>query len=101
MCDGPPFAYHSALEAARAHLKALGAPGPTDLPPYDESKHEPMPEVEINPPDKFGERSGLIHKAPKVVSCPMGAEWKKRQALKDEPCACGGLCACLTNLPKR
>jgi len=53
-CDGPPFAYHWGLEAARAHLKALGAPEPTDLPPYDESKYEPMPEVEINPPDKFG-----------------------------------------------
>jgi len=53
-CDGPPFAYHWGLEAARAHLEALGAPEPTDLPPYDESKYEPMPEVEINPPDKFG-----------------------------------------------
>jgi len=53
-CDGPPFAYHWGLEAARAHLKALGAPEPTDLPPYDESKYEPMPEVEINPPDEFG-----------------------------------------------
>jgi tetratricopeptide (TPR) repeat protein len=53
-CDGPPFAYHWGLEAARAHLEALGAPEPTDLPAYDESKFEPMPEVEINPPDKFG-----------------------------------------------
>jgi len=53
-CDGPPFAYHWGLEAARAHLKALGAPEPTDLPPYDGSKYEPMPEVEINPPDEFG-----------------------------------------------
>jgi tetratricopeptide (TPR) repeat protein len=50
-CDGPPFAYHWGLEAARAHLNALGAPEPSDLPPYDESKHEPMPEVEIDPPD--------------------------------------------------
>jgi len=53
-CDGPSFAYHWGLEAARAHLKALGAPEPTDLPPYDESKYEPMPEIEINPPDEFG-----------------------------------------------
>ncbi|MGO9271016.1 MAG: DUF4062 domain-containing protein [Terriglobia bacterium] len=53
-CDGPPFAYHWGLEAARAHLKALGAPEPTDLPPYDERKYEPMPEVDINPPDEFG-----------------------------------------------
>ena len=50
-CDGPPFAYHWGLEAARAHLSALGAPEPSDLPPYDESKYEPMPEVEIDPPD--------------------------------------------------
>jgi tetratricopeptide (TPR) repeat protein len=50
-CDGPPFAYHWGLEAARAHLNALGAPEPSDLQAYDESKHEPMPEVEINPPD--------------------------------------------------
>jgi tetratricopeptide (TPR) repeat protein len=50
-CDGPPFAYHWGLEAARAHLKALDAPEPTDLPPYDPSKHEPMPDVEIDPPD--------------------------------------------------
>jgi len=50
-CDGPPFAYHWGLEAARAHLIALGAPEPSDLPPYDESKHETMPEVEIDPPD--------------------------------------------------
>jgi len=50
-CDGPPFAYHWGLEAARAHLNALGAPEPSDLPPYDESQHEPMPDVEIDPPD--------------------------------------------------
>jgi len=52
-CDGPPFAYHWGLEAARAHLAALDAPEP-DLPPFDESKFDPMPEVEINPPDEFG-----------------------------------------------
>ncbi|HXF38114.1 MAG TPA: DUF4062 domain-containing protein [Blastocatellia bacterium] len=51
-CDGPPFAYHWGLEAARAHLNVLGAPEPSDLPPYDESQHEPMPEVEIDPPDR-------------------------------------------------
>ena len=50
-CDGPPFAYHWGLEAARAHLKALGAPEPSDLPPYDESQYEPMPDVEIDPPE--------------------------------------------------
>ncbi|HST20632.1 MAG TPA: tetratricopeptide repeat protein [Blastocatellia bacterium] len=50
-CDGPPFAYHWGLEAARKHLAELGAAEPTDLPPYDESKYEPMPDVEIDPPD--------------------------------------------------
>ncbi|HKS41868.1 MAG TPA: DUF4062 domain-containing protein [Blastocatellia bacterium] len=50
-CDGPPFAYHWGLEAARKHLVELGAAEPTDLPPYDESKFEPMPDVEIDPPD--------------------------------------------------
>ena len=52
-CDGPPFAYHWGLEEAKAHLAALGAPEP-EMPPFDESQHEPMPEVEINPPDEFG-----------------------------------------------
>ncbi len=51
-CDGPPFAYHWGLEKARAHLKALKAPEP-DLPPFDASKREPMPEVEIDPPNGF------------------------------------------------
>jgi tetratricopeptide (TPR) repeat protein len=49
-CDGPPFAYHWGLEKAKAHLAALGAPEPA-LPPFDESKYEPMPEVEIDPPE--------------------------------------------------
>jgi tetratricopeptide (TPR) repeat protein len=51
-CDGPPFAYHWGLEAAKKHLKELGAPEP-EMPPFDESKYEPMPEVEINPKDEF------------------------------------------------
>ena len=51
-CDGPPFAYHWGLEAARKHLRELGAPEP-ELPPFDPSKYEPMPEVEINPFDEF------------------------------------------------
>jgi tetratricopeptide (TPR) repeat protein len=49
-CDGPPFAYHWGLEKAKAHLAALGAPEPA-LPPFDESKYEPMPEIEIDPPE--------------------------------------------------
>lgn len=51
-CDGPPFAYHWGLEKAKKHLKELGAPEP-EMPPFDESKFEPMPVVEINPPDEF------------------------------------------------
>ena len=51
-CDGPPYAYHWGLEAARKHLRELGAPEP-EMPPFDPSKHEPMPEVEIDPEDEF------------------------------------------------
>jgi tetratricopeptide (TPR) repeat protein len=53
-CDGPPFAYHWGLEAARRHLQELGAPEPA-LPPFDESQHEPMPEVVFDPPDEDAE----------------------------------------------
>ena len=51
-CDGPPYAYHRGLQKAKAHLAALGAPEP-DMPPFDESKFEPLPEVEINPKDEY------------------------------------------------
>jgi hypothetical protein len=51
-CDGPPYAYHWGLEAARKHLRELGAPEP-EMPPFDPSRHEPMPEVEIDPEDEF------------------------------------------------
>ena len=50
-CDGPPFAYHWGLQKAKAHLAALGVPEPM-LPPFDESKYEPMPQVEIEPLDE-------------------------------------------------
>ena len=50
-CDGPPFAYHWGLQKAKAHLSDLGAPEPV-LPPFVESKYEPMPEVEIEPADE-------------------------------------------------
>ncbi len=53
-CDGPPFAYHWGLQVARKHLSELGAPEP-EMPPFDESSFKPMTEVEINPPDEFGE----------------------------------------------
>lgn len=49
-CDGPPFTYHWGLQKAKAHLAVLGVPEPI-LPPFDESKYEPMPEVEIEPSD--------------------------------------------------
>jgi tetratricopeptide (TPR) repeat protein len=51
-CDGPPFAYHWGLVAASKHLEDLGVPKP-EMPPFDESKFEPMPEVEIDPEDEF------------------------------------------------
>ncbi len=51
-CDGPPFSYYWGLEAARKHLQRLGASEPL-LPPFDESKFEPMPQVEIDPEDEF------------------------------------------------
>ncbi len=51
-CDGPPFAYHWGVVAAQEHLRELGAPEP-EMPPFDESKFEPMPEVAIDPDDEF------------------------------------------------
>ena len=51
-CDGPPYAYHWGLTAARRHLQELGGLEP-QLPPFDPTQHEPMPEVEINPRDEF------------------------------------------------
>jgi tetratricopeptide (TPR) repeat protein len=51
-CDGPPFAYHWGLVAAQKHLQELGASEPS-MPPFDESKFEPMPDVEIDPHDEF------------------------------------------------
>ena len=52
-CDGPPFAYHSGLQKSRKLLVGLGTPEP-DLPAFDPSKFEIMPEDEINPDDEFG-----------------------------------------------
>jgi hypothetical protein len=40
------------LEKANQHLKELGAPEP-EMPPFDGSQFEPMPEVEIDPDDEF------------------------------------------------
>jgi tetratricopeptide (TPR) repeat protein len=51
-CDGPPYAYHFGLTNARRHLRELGAPEP-QMPPFDASKYEPMPEVELDPEDEF------------------------------------------------
>ncbi|MDB6124001.1 MAG: hypothetical protein JWQ71_2994 [Pedosphaera sp.] len=51
-CDGPPFAYHYGLTNAKKLLAELGAPEPK-LPPFDASKFEPMPVVDINPKDEF------------------------------------------------
>jgi tetratricopeptide (TPR) repeat protein len=51
-CDGPPYAYHFGLTNARSHLWELGAPE-LQMPPFDASKYEPMPEVELDPEDEF------------------------------------------------
>lgn len=51
-CDGPPYAYHWGLQKAKAHLATLGVAEPA-MPPYDESKFPPLPEVEINPKDEY------------------------------------------------
>jgi tetratricopeptide (TPR) repeat protein len=51
-CDGPPYAYHYGLTNARKHLQELGVAEP-QLPPFDESKFEAMPDVELNPKDKL------------------------------------------------
>jgi tetratricopeptide (TPR) repeat protein len=48
-CDGPPYAYHWGLEEARGLLADLHAPVPDNLRPFDESNHQPIPEVEIDP----------------------------------------------------
>lgn len=45
--DGPPYAYHWGLEAAKAHLAALGAPEPA-LPPFDMAGREPIPEINLD-----------------------------------------------------
>ncbi len=47
-CDGPPFAYHWGLAAARQHLRGLGAPEPR-MPPFRAADFEPMSELEIDP----------------------------------------------------
>jgi ATP/maltotriose-dependent transcriptional regulator MalT len=46
-CDGPPFAYHWGLTAARRHLEELGAPEP-EMPPFDASKFGPAPDIGID-----------------------------------------------------
>lgn len=58
-CDGISadgktcYAYWWGLKRARKHLESLGEPIPDDLPPFDESQFDPLPEVEINPKDEF------------------------------------------------
>lgn len=47
-CDGLPFVYHWGLSAAQEHLRALDASEP-QMPPFDETKVQPMPEVKIDP----------------------------------------------------
>jgi tetratricopeptide (TPR) repeat protein len=58
-CDGPPYAYHWGLIKAQKHLEDLGAPLP-DMPPFNESKFEPMPEVEID--RMMSSMSGIVQR---------------------------------------
>lgn len=51
-CDGPPYAYHWGVVTAHQHLRELGAIVP-DMPPFDETKFEKMPDVEIDPESEF------------------------------------------------
>jgi hypothetical protein len=57
-CDGISadgktcYAYHYGLTNAKKLLAELGAPEP-QLPPFDESKFEPLPDVDLNPKDEF------------------------------------------------
>ena len=55
----PANAYHWGFTKAKAHLAALGAPEP-DMPPFNESKFEPLPEVEINPRDEYWADPGSL-----------------------------------------
>jgi hypothetical protein len=50
-CDGPPYAYHRGIEAARSHLAALRVTPPT-LPPLDEAHHIPMPIADVDGADE-------------------------------------------------
>ena len=49
-CDGPPYAYQWGLETARKHLEELKSFLPQMI-PFDPGKFEPMPIVEIEPPE--------------------------------------------------
>ena len=51
-CDGPPFAYHWGLEAAKRLLDEWGAPHP-DMPAFDDRDHTPLTAAEINPKDNL------------------------------------------------
>jgi hypothetical protein len=51
-CDGPPYAYHFGLTNAQRHLQEFRAPEPK-MPPFDATRYEPMPAVELDPEDEF------------------------------------------------
>lgn len=46
------YAYHLGLIKAQRHLEKLGAPFP-EVAPFDESKFEPVPEVEMDRNDEL------------------------------------------------
>jgi tetratricopeptide (TPR) repeat protein len=77
-CDGPPYAYHWGLIKAQKHLEELGAPLP-EMPPFDESKYEPMPEVEINPKDEFHHGTNREEADPTSKSTKKGRQKGKKR----------------------
>ena len=53
--NGPPYAFHRGLEEAQSHLVELGA-RPPELPPFDPTAYEQLPDVDLDPPDERAPR---------------------------------------------
>jgi tetratricopeptide (TPR) repeat protein len=51
-CDGPPYAYQRGLDDAAKLLTDLGAAAP-EMPAFDKSRFEPIPDIEINTKDEY------------------------------------------------
>lgn len=50
-CDGPPYAYHWGLRAAKANLDSIGGSDP-DMPAFDAAAHKEPSSIDINPKDE-------------------------------------------------